>query len=470
MNDNSRSSDGNGLIAVIFLIVSILLGLIGLGAGFFFLGRTTTTYEAVILPDKVASMRWADTAAISFDLSTLDIKDTLEAPAIAVTHSGHVVVAYASQQSDDQRALFLTRSTDAGQTFTSPQQFRQTKIYHSVSQMNGKEVKRAVRLLPQLASGGGKVFLGWLEPNADNTTIYCYVAESTDEGVTFGEPMRVHESEGARPNFISLAADEHGNVAASWLDTRAGIKQPFASVKLAGEATFQPETQVYSSPNESGVCPCCSTAVTISPSGEVFVAFRNQLDGYRDIYVASRKLAADSEFGPAVSVVEKPTWKFDGCPHDGPTLAIHNNELHVAWMDASLGQPTCFRSSSPLATLQFTPATRLTQSTSDQEGNAKLLSSDAGISVTWEKSVADGSSADLANTENAGTHEHGGAPGSARAIYFESPTQPSRIVALPSPGVYQSRPAIAYVSGVTILAFNQLDDQGKRVVIQAMAP
>lgn len=469
MNDNPRSSDGNGAIAVIFLIVLILLGLVGLGAGFFFVGRSTATVMQAPTAQKAATLAATPfTPATSFDLSSLDIKDTLEAPAIAVTASGHVLVAYASQVSDDQRALFLTRSTDAGRTFPPPQQFRQTKIYHSVSQTNGKEVKRAVRLLPQLASGGGKVFLGWLEPNADNTNIYYYVAESTDEGVTFGEPMRVHESEGARPNFISLAADEHGNVAASWLDTRAGIKQPFAAVKLAGEAAFQPETQVYSSPNESGVCPCCSTAVVISPDGEVIVAFRNQLDGYRDIYVASRKLAADSEFGPAVPVVEKPTWKFDGCPHDGPALAIHNSQLYVAWMDASLGQPTCFRSSSPLAKLQFAPATRLASSAADPQGNAKLVSSEAGISVVWEKSIADGSSTEPANP--AGAHDHGAAPGSARAIYFESPMQPSRIVAPPSPGVYQSRPAIAYVSGVVILAFNQLDDQGKRVVIQAMAP
>lgn len=474
MNRDHQSSGNAGVVIAVLLVLVILgIGAIGLGLGFFFFAaaRVTALPTPVVTKMGAAPVLGAVNSAASvigtFELAPLDVKDQLEAPAIAVSPGGQVLVAYASQTGKEERTLRIARSTD-GITFDAPRELRKTKIYQSVSQHDGKEVKRPIRLLPQLAVGGGKVYLGWVEPNEDNTTVIYYIAESSDDGETFSEPIRVHESDGAKPAFTSLAADPQGNVVAAWLDNRAGIKQPFAAIKRAGETKFQIEAQVYSSPNESGVCPCCPTAAVIGPDEQVHVAFRNQLDGFRDIYVGQRAVSGEGEFTMLRSVVAQPTWTFDGCPHDGPSLAIDNMNLYVAWMDASSGTPRCYFAQKPLGGGNFTAPQPLNPQSSGAEGNARLLVTDATVIAVWE---GDSSVMPCPISKSPSSEAIAG-----RAIYMaygqrvQPPEgininwrQPQSIAATPC--AFQTRPALAQHNGRLFAVWHELDEAGKRVVV-----
>lgn len=486
MNDDRSAGGAGALVAVLLLLAIIGIAVVGLGAGFFLFSARTVPM-AVPVATKAANstpfvLASSPTQVIgTFALAPLDMKDQLEAPAIAITPQGHVLLAYASQTAKDERTLRIARSRD-GASFEEPKEIRKTKIFESVSQQAGKEVRRPIRLLPQLATGGGKVFLGWVEPNEDNTTVFYYVAESTDDGETFGDPVRVHESDGAKPAFTGLAADAHGNAVASWLDSRAGIKQPFAAIKKAGESAFQTEAQVYSSPNDEGVCPCCPTAVVIGPDEQVHAAFRNQLDGFRDIYVGQRPVTGEGDFTMLRSVVETPTWKFDGCPHDGPTLAIDSLNLYAAWMDASSGTPRCYFSMKPLGGGNFTPPQLLHPQGTGPEGNARLIATSNGLVAVWEATLAD----DLAGAGAAAAEDtkpaHDAPPtGSSRAILMARGTalqlpqgtsiswQPPQPVAAKE-GAFQTRPALALkATGEVFAAWHELDEQGKRVVVAKLA-
>lgn len=486
MNDD-RSAGGTGaLVAVLLLLAIIGIAVVGLGAGFFlFSSSTVATPPAAVwkapTPPVLAAAGTPTQVIGTFALASLDMKDQLEAPAIVITPQGHVLLAYASQTAKDERTLRIARSRD-GVSFEEPKEFRKTKIFESVSQQAGKEVRRPIRLLPQLATGGGKVFLGWVEPNEDNTTVFYYLAESTDDGETFGDPVRVHESDGAKPAFTGLAADAHGNVVASWLDSRAGIKQPFAAIKKAGESTFQTEAQVYSSPNDEGVCPCCPTTVVIGPDEQVHAAFRNQLDGFRDIYVGQRPVTGDGDFTMLRSVVATPTWKFDGCPHDGPTLAIDSLNLYTAWMDASSGTPRCYFSLKPLGGGNFTPPQLLHPQGTGPEGNARLIATSNGLVAVWEGALADDLTvAEVPAAENSKSAHDAPPAGSSRAIYMargtglQSPQgtsirwQPPQPVAAKE-GAFQTRPALALkATGEVFAAWHELDEQGKRVIVAKLA-
>ncbi len=488
MNHESRSSNGGAIVAALLLLALIVL--VGAGVGFFFVGssQTTTVFPmssgpvASVVADPILITPPAEVLA-TFPLATLDIKDTLEAPTLAIDAQGDLLLAFASQTKADERTLYLAQTTKAdGYAFAQPVQpreLRRTAIYTSVSQMRGKEVKRALRLVPHLATSGERVLLSWMEPNADNTTVFYQVAESTDGGATFGEPLRMHASDGARPTFTALNADAQGNVAASWLDNRAGIQQPFASVRLAGEAAFNTESQVYASPEDKGVCPCCPTASLITPDGRLIVAFRNQLAGFRDIYVVERKLTGDEGFGEPQRVLADPTWTFDGCPHDGPSLATDGTTLFVGWMDAHTGSPRCYVASRPLAGGAFTSPEQLP---GDPAGCLQLAMDSSGtLHAVWEVTVADlevasqPATADAAPAqeeaaakEEAG-HKHGAPTGSSKAIYYAQRNQEGwneAVPLAPREGAFQSRATLVIApSSQVIVAWNELDEQGKRVVV-----
>ena len=314
------------------------------------------------------------------------------------------------------------------------------------------------------------VLLAWGEAPADGSAISMLLAESRDGGQSFSEPICVHQSTDARPTFNGLAVNTRGQVACSWLDSRNGQQQPFAAVRPADDAAFAGESLIFAGQNGAGVCPCCPTAAAVADDGAVFVAFRNQLDGYRDIWVSAVH-GAGAEFSEPVPVVS-PTWQFDGCPHDGPSLAIAGGQLHIAWMDAHSGRQRAYYARSSLAELRF-EIHEMNPSGPRTQGNVKLCADTAGrLHAVWEESITDEPPPETTQREgNHRGHQHGPPSGAGRvAVYACSPRADghfdgARAIAA-RPGSFQTRPAIACgEDGGIVVAWNELDESGKRVVV-----
>jgi hypothetical protein len=79
------------------------------------------------------------------------------------------------------------------------------------------------------------------------------------------------------------------------------------------------------------VCFCCKTAVAAGDDGAVYVAWRHIYPpNLRDIAVA--RSADGGRSFEAPSRVSEDGWAIDGCPDDGPSLAVDaRGVLHVAW-------------------------------------------------------------------------------------------------------------------------------------------
>jgi hypothetical protein len=67
------------------------------------------------------------------------------------------------------------------------------------------------------------------------------------------------------------------------------------------------------------VCECCKPSVALKGEN-VYVMFRNWLNGNRDLYLVQSKDGGDS-FGNAQKL-GKGSWPLNGCPMDGGGLAI----------------------------------------------------------------------------------------------------------------------------------------------------
>lgn len=312
----------------------------------------------------------------SIPLRGVDIDETVEAPSIVIDESGTVYVAWASKTADGEHALTMSRSETAGRTWLEPWQVTTSPIHVAVTEMRGRRIERRVRLMPLLATHEKRLYLSWVRGGKDRSDVALLLATSDDQGRTFSEPIRVHENDQARPTFTSMAVSRNGDVACSWLDNRNEVQQCFMAVKPSDQEKFLPEMLVDPGQNGKGICPCCPTSVAFAPDHSAWVAFRGHVDGMRDMWTARWQPGHATPSPPMPSTV--PTWKFDGCPHDGPALVAMKDRTTVAWMDSHQGMSRVFVN-------QLTPVDQSAANGSGKWNHAVAAPVDGNFSGTQEQ-------------------------------------------------------------------------------------
>jgi hypothetical protein len=106
---------------------------------------------------------------------------------------------------------------------------------------------------------------------------------------------------------------------AVWLGVRKQKGQNVYGAKsVDGGKTWTKNILVYASP-DSTVCECCKPSVAVK-GNNVYVMFRNWLNGNRDLYLINSPDGGKS-FGQAEKIGNG-SWKLNGCPMDGGGLAI----------------------------------------------------------------------------------------------------------------------------------------------------
>ena len=131
----------------------------------------------------------------------------------------------------------------------------------------------------------------------------------------------------AKENLMALAGDGESAFAV-WLDLRDQHNKIFGARSSDGGKTWSKNTVVYASPDTT-VCECCKPSVQVKGKN-VYVMFRNWLDGNRDLY-----LIQSSDGGSTFGQAEKlgiGSWSLNGCPMDGGAMAIDKNgQVQTVW-------------------------------------------------------------------------------------------------------------------------------------------
>ncbi|MEP6594997.1 MAG: sialidase family protein [Ginsengibacter sp.] len=125
----------------------------------------------------------------------------------------------------------------------------------------------------------------------------------------------------AKEALMALSADRQ-NAFAVWLDLRGDKHNKiFGAKSNDGGITWSKNILVYASPDTT-VCECCKPSVVMK-GNDVYVMFRNWLNGNRDLY-----LAHSSDGGNTFVQAQKlgnESWTLNGCPMDGGGLALNKN-------------------------------------------------------------------------------------------------------------------------------------------------
>ncbi|MSO30697.1 MAG: hypothetical protein EXQ48_07105 [Acidobacteria bacterium] len=295
------------------------------------------------------------------------------------------VVAVAWAAADKAGAnLYVAVSRDGGRTFGRPVQVND----RAGTVRTGGEQAPRVAIAPGDA-GASRIVVVWTgrEPGATSR-----MAESLDGGTTFAPSRMLQGNASGNRGWASFAIDDRGRSHVLWLDHRgvtnageraahhqhdsgAGRSGSSGQLKLApttkeeaaltpggkraddeGVAKAQQSALFYVGPRgpkgardadsnlepvevAKGVCYCCKTATATAPGGSVFAAWRHVYPGnIRDIaFTAARE---GGSFTPPVRVSQD-GWALDGCPEDGPALAVDGRGVaHLAWPSVvSAAQP-----------------------------------------------------------------------------------------------------------------------------------
>ena len=260
----------------------------------------------------------------------------------AIAADGEVVaIAWAAAAPGGATDIYCAISRDGGRRFGAAVRVNDSE---GDARVTGEQPPRiAIR-----ARSGGQsdVFVSWISKR-DATTIR--LARSVDGGRTFGASRAVSTpgAAGSR-GWHAMTLDPRGNADLVWLDHRNmagaahearqadpsshGMRDGAAMAQLSSlyiarvtGNTVEPERRVT-----AGVCYCCKTAIAAAPDGAIVAAWRHVYPGnIRDIAFAR---APDGRTFAAPVRVSADHWELDGCPEDGPSLAVDASaRTHIVW-------------------------------------------------------------------------------------------------------------------------------------------
>lgn len=123
----------------------------------------------------------------------------------------------------------------------------------------------------------------------------------------------------AKEGFHALAGASANTFHAAWLDLRSDKRNKLVGASSPdGGRTWSANQVIYRSPSGT-ICECCKVSMT-AKANQVYIQFRNWLDGSRDLY-----LAHSTDGGQTYATPQKlgaDTWKLNACPMDGGAVTL----------------------------------------------------------------------------------------------------------------------------------------------------
>ncbi len=251
------------------------------------------------------------------------------APKAAVGPDGTIYVIWADYRGGIEPQVFLSKSTDGGETFGAGRQIT-----------NAAGVQAGMQRGPQLVVDRmGVLHMTWQVRN-ERQKISVRYARSSDGGATFSTPMAIAADSGMyNQDFPSVAVDSSGNPVAAWIDSRESemgtADHPALYVVRSsdgGRSFNAPVNATKTLGKYAGTCECCNTAIAVSPEGNVYATFRSNIDNNRDIFIA-RSLDGGTTFTTIKAASE--SWPINACPMTGSSVALDGEgTLHIVWRDS----------------------------------------------------------------------------------------------------------------------------------------
>ena len=246
-----------------------------------------------------------------------EVKDTARFPIIEAMPEGNLLVAWIDRRIDNPkpRQLYLMKLDSRGRALTKNYQV-------------GEGLCECCKLGISFADGGKTVYM--VDRQVNEKQIRNHVLrKSTDGGATFDAPIEISDDgwqvSSCPHSGPSIARDSRGWLHVSWFtlgrsEKEAGI---YYSVSKDNGKSFAPRFLVHANTAPETLY----NSLMVGPDDAVYLAWTN-LDARERAQVYLRTLAPDERTWSPIQQLSDAKGNASR-----PVLALHNNDLHVAWTE-----------------------------------------------------------------------------------------------------------------------------------------
>jgi hypothetical protein len=164
---------------------------------------------------------------------------------VAVGPEGEVYVVYEVFYVNNSRQHFLAKSTDGGQSFTSP-----VFVTPFFNELTFPSNYRKFSFASLAVGPTGHVYVVYpSQPNEEQGAEIEFVRSTTPGGTTFTSPVVINSKSAGHQFMPALTVDSAGVIHTSWFDTRRNPRRPnslydvFGTRSTDGGATFSPDSR-----------------------------------------------------------------------------------------------------------------------------------------------------------------------------------------------------------------------------------
>jgi hypothetical protein len=266
------------------------------------------------------------TAAALAAATALSVDGRASANPSVAANGRIVVVAWSASLPEGTTDVFAAVSLDGARSFAAPPV--RVNDVPGAARVSGEQPPRVA--LVDRPGAVPSILVVWTTKGKAGTKIVQ--ARSDDGGRTFSRAAPIAGGEAAGNRGWQAIVVGRGAVDAVWLDHRAmsahdGHMSPEQSSLYFGAV----DGSIAPRPLTNGVCYCCKTALSAGHDGALYAAWRQVYAGnVRDIAFTVSRDGGRTWASPVR--VSADNWILDGCPDDGPAIAVDEaNRIHVVW-------------------------------------------------------------------------------------------------------------------------------------------
>ena len=212
------------------------------------------------------------------------------------------------------------------------------------------QFKKGKWIKPQKIANGSDWFVNWADFPAhainEDLIITSYLKKSDSGTYTYDVILNLQKLSGekikkdfllntdgvkAEHGFVSIIPNNNKGFFITWLDGRNTVEKKldghhkpmtirFAEITNTGEVINESEL-------DEAACDCCQTSIAMTNNGPIVVYRDRSENEVRDIYTIRNINGFWEEPNP----LHNDGWIINGCPVNGPKVAVNSTNLAIAW-------------------------------------------------------------------------------------------------------------------------------------------
>ncbi len=254
--------------------------------------------------------------------------DTLSMQPYLFANGSELLMSWTEQKNDSVFALYVSKLTDG--KWSARSEIKKGKNWF----VNWAD-------FPSITGFDDKLLSYYLKKSDAETFAYdIFLRQSNDSGIHWNIENKLHsDTTKSEHGFVSMTPSSDNSFFISWLDGRNtksmghdhahgenGGAMQIRVAELMTNGEIKNEFEL-----DSRTCDCCQTSIAMTDDGPIVVFRDRSGQEIRDIYYSKYKDGVWSKSKP----VFQDNWTINGCPVNGPKVAVQENSVAVAWFTAA---------------------------------------------------------------------------------------------------------------------------------------